>query len=166
MIHPAQLPIEVLLQDCALSAPAAVGRGASIATRSRRPSSSSISRPGSGRSFGAAQPGTQSPVGAAPAAPLGLALEVRSSGVPVPLSPLWESRTAGGKLAVNKAHADFRGVLAEALDGLADCQFDLAASAARIGVSSSQLVKFLKIEPAALALVNRHRQLAGLNVLR
>ena len=73
----------------------------------------------------------------------------------------------GANLAVNEAHADFPALLAEGrIDGLADCQFDLAASAARIGVSSSQLVKFLEIEPAALALVNRHRQLAGLNVLR
>jgi len=81
-------------------------------------------------------------------------------------SPLWESRTAGGKLSVNAEHDEFPAHLAEALDAIAQLDFDLAAAATKLGVSSSQLVKFLKIEPAALASVNLARLERGLSPYR
>ncbi len=94
-----------------------------------------------------------------------LAIELRCP-AEAAASPLWQTRTAGGKLSVNAAHDDFPALLAEALDATAQVDFDLAAAATQLGVSSSQLVKFLKTEPAALASVNRERLQRGLSPYR
>lgn len=85
-----------------------------------------------------------------------LALEVRNPPA-VDVSELWRTRTRNGKLSINVEHADFPAMLAEALDIIAAKGFDFASAAPCLGVSSSQLVKLLKLEPAALAAVNRER---------
>ena len=73
-------------------------------------------------------------------------------------SALWQSRAEGGKVQVSDSHDDFPALLAEALDVVADHQFDLPAAAQRMGCSTSQLVKLLQKEPSAMALVNRERR--------
>ncbi|MEQ8849633.1 MAG: peptide chain release factor-like protein [Botrimarina sp.] len=94
-----------------------------------------------------------------------LALEVRTpaSGEP---TDLWSSRTSGGRVSVNPAHDDFPALLAEALDRLAADGWDEAISADTLGVSRSQLVKLLRLEPAALELLNEHRTERGLARLK
>ena len=95
-----------------------------------------------------------------------LALEVRR---PVdhlePPSELWRSRCRGGRIAVNPEHADVPSLVAEALDVLHDRQFDIKAASMVLGCSASQLVKFLKVEPKALVLVNQRRAEQGLRPL-
>lgn len=81
-------------------------------------------------------------------------------------SALWRSRAAGGRIAVNPEHADFPAILAEALDVLADAGWSPAAAGEKMGVSGSQLVKLLKSEPEALAIVNARRRELGLNACR
>lgn len=95
-----------------------------------------------------------------------LAVEVRSR-IDDRASPseLWKSRARGGRLAVNPAHDDFPALLAEALDGIAAAEFDVAAAAERLGVTSSQLVKFLQDESAAFSGVNTARRQRGLRPL-
>lgn len=88
-----------------------------------------------------------------------LALGIRSDAVAV--STLWQLRTRGGKLHVNPTHPDFPALLAEALDALAKLDWDLPAAVERLGVTSSQLIKFLKLEPQALALLNNVRAARG-----
>jgi hypothetical protein len=91
-----------------------------------------------------------------------LALEVRiergPGGVP---SALWKSRLRGGRIAISAAHDDFPALLAEAIDTLAGCEFDLKPASKTLGCSSSQLLKFLQKEPQAMALVNRQRRQRG-----
>jgi hypothetical protein len=82
------------------------------------------------------------------------------------LSELWKSRTRGGKLNVSPEHEDLGPLLAEALDCLAASDWDVPAAAALLGVSSSQLVKFLALVPAALAQVNRIRAERALVALK
>jgi hypothetical protein len=94
-----------------------------------------------------------------------LALEIRCP-LSEKVSELWRSRTAGGKLSVNAEHDDFPALLAEALDTIAAANFDLAAVVTRLRVTSSQLVKFLKLEPASLAVVNRQRTARGQTAYR
>lgn len=94
-----------------------------------------------------------------------LALEVRSEPAAQP-SALWQNRSAGGRLSVSVQHEDFPALLAESLDQMCAEEYSLATSARQLGVSSSQLVKFLKLEPKALAHVNRQRQLRGEAPLR
>jgi hypothetical protein len=95
-----------------------------------------------------------------------LAIEVRTQRDGQVPSALWQSRTKGGKLHVNENHEDFPAMLAEAIDCVAEASWDVAAAARRLACSSSQLVKFLQKEPAALTLVNRQRTTFGLRPLK
>jgi hypothetical protein len=93
-------------------------------------------------------------------------------GVRDPVSPeqspseLWRGRVKGQKISVSDQHADFPAVLAEALDFLAACEFDVVATAERLAISSSQLVKLLKSVPPAFQYLNDQRQVRDLSVLR
>lgn len=80
-------------------------------------------------------------------------------------SDLWRSRCHGGRISVNPAHEDFPVLLAETLDVLAASEMDIRTAAETLAVTVSQLAKFLKIEPKALAQVNEHRRKLGLRVL-
>ncbi len=98
---------------------------------------------------------------------LKLALERRASVAPDRLpSKLWQSRIRQGKVSLNPRHADFPLLLAEVLDHLQAWDWDVPAAARHLGTTTSQLVKFLKHEPAALELVNQHRVQQGLPKLK
>ena len=98
---------------------------------------------------------------------LRLAVEVRSptNGTAGPPSPLWQQRTAGGRIVVSTEHDDFPALLAEALDAVVDAEFEMAAAAERLGVTTSQLARFVEREPAAWRLVNEARRQRGLRPL-
>lgn len=72
-------------------------------------------------------------------------------------SPLWAKRIQGGRLAVSPEHDDFPSLLADALDLAAVHHDDLKPVAQQLGLSLSQLLKFLKIEPRALHQINQKR---------
>jgi len=95
-----------------------------------------------------------------------LAIEVRTE-VDVETSPseLWTSRVKSKKINVNPSHEDFPGLLAESLDFVAAFDFHVGQAAEHLAVSSSQLVKFFKLAPAALELVNRERATRSLGRL-
>ena len=99
---------------------------------------------------------------------LRLATEVRSApaedGAVAP-SSLWQSRSAGGRLSINPAHDDFPTLLAEALDAVTAAEFDVAVAAKWLGVSTTQLVRFLQEEPPAWAAVNEARRQRGFRPL-
>lgn len=83
-----------------------------------------------------------------------------------PASECWRSRVKDGRLAINPGHDDFPTLLAEALDRIAVYGYDVAGAAKALGVSSSQLIKLLKHEPAGLEAVNAKRLERGLGALR
>jgi hypothetical protein len=89
-----------------------------------------------------------------------LALDVRTAPAAEPSAP-WADR-----LAINPDHHDFPVLLADALDVLAANDWDVAAAAEFFQLSATQLVKLLKIEPAALAKLNRQRLDRGQPALR
>ena len=96
-----------------------------------------------------------------------LALEVRARfAVKAGPSKLWSERLRGGKIAVNPAHDDFPALLAEALDALDAARDDPVAAACALGCSTSQFVKLLKLEPAALAGLNARRRELGKHPLQ
>lgn len=82
-----------------------------------------------------------------------LALQHRHAAAPT-LSPLWLRRVRSQKITVNPQHQDFPALLAEALDQLVAHDWQLAEVGHRMGISSTQLVKLLKLEPRALAMLN------------
>jgi hypothetical protein len=96
---------------------------------------------------------------------LALSVEIRCEPAHDP-SELWKARCRGGTIAVNTEHEDFPTILSEALDRLAQAEWSLQVAADRLQCSSSQLTKLLRKHPPALALLNRHREQAGLSRLR
>ena len=87
-------------------------------------------------------------------------------GVATAPSELWLQRSGGGRIKVNSRHEDFPALLAEALDVIAVAKSDVAAAAQYLGVTSSQLIKLLKLQPEALVGVNQQRTDHGLSILR
>jgi hypothetical protein len=81
-------------------------------------------------------------------------------------SELWRSRVRHRRLVVSARHDDFPALLAEALDVLAWADDDLPRAARVLGVTASQLARFLALEPAALAALNDRRKLAGKHPFR
>lgn len=98
---------------------------------------------------------------------LNLALEVRNPrAVEQAPSPLWQSRCVNGRIAASAEHPDFPALLAEALDGIAAQEADVKQAAEALACTASQLIKFLKKEPRALALVNQWRGERGMGRLQ
>ena len=79
---------------------------------------------------------------------------------------LWQSRIKAKRIVLNKDHADFPILLAEALDTLAALNYDTTKTAVVLGVTGSQLVKLFQKEPAVLARVNDERIKLGFTKLR
>lgn len=94
-----------------------------------------------------------------------LAIAVRRPAAAQP-SELWRQRIRGRLLSVNPDHADVPALIAEALDWLAARDWQAALAAEELGVSTSQLVRFLSAVPAALAQLNAARADRGLRPLR
>ena len=78
----------------------------------------------------------------------------------------WQSRVRQGKLQVNAKHFDYAAILAEALDFVWQHQFNVASAAKQTGISTSQLIKFLKTCPIAFEAINRQRRQLNLAVLK
>jgi hypothetical protein len=77
-------------------------------------------------------------------------------------SDLWRSRVSkSGAIVCNPDHHDFPALLAEAMDVLASERWAPPPAAATLGITTSQLIKFIKDEPHAFALVNASRVSAG-----
>ncbi len=97
---------------------------------------------------------------------LQLALAVRVSDVSeTSPSALWQGRCRAGRISINPEHADFPRLLAEALDRLAAAEWSAPEAADRLGCTTSQLIRFVALEPRALALLNRERAGRGLRRL-
>jgi hypothetical protein len=73
-------------------------------------------------------------------------------------SELWRSRASPtGQIACNPRHRDFPAMLAEAMDMLASAKFEPDSAAVRLGVTMSQLLKLVKHHPPAFDALNKAR---------
>lgn len=81
-------------------------------------------------------------------------------------SPEWKARCKNGQISISPNHEDFPSILSEALDALEAEQGVLSQAARSLGISTSQFVKLLKLEPLVLQVVNQHRFRNGLNPIR
>ncbi len=169
MVHPAQQPIAILLKECIFRRTRRSGPGGQhrnkvetaivvehLPTQIRAEASERRSQ-SLNREIAIQRLRVQ------------LALQVRTSEFEFPHdsvpSQLWKSRVDGGRICVSAAHENYPALLSEALDVLAVHEFDISSAADWLGITNSQLVKFLKLEPAALISVNRHRNDQGLSGL-
>jgi len=94
-----------------------------------------------------------------------LAVEVRRPRAAEP-SERWVGRRRGARLTVSATHEDFAALLAEALDALAGAGWDLGQAAAHLGITPTQLARFVAREKQAWALLNAERSKRGLPGLR
>jgi len=81
-------------------------------------------------------------------------------------SELWSSRVRDRQIVLNPEHRDLPAMLAEAMDHIAHFRWDVAKAAQWLECSTSQLVKLLKHEHAAIEQVNRERQRRGMRRLQ
>jgi hypothetical protein len=81
-------------------------------------------------------------------------------------SKLWRNRCRAGRLSVNPRHMDYPSLLAEAIDALEACDWQLTLACGQLGCSNTQLVRLLRHEAAALRLLNAHRADRGLTPLK
>jgi hypothetical protein len=86
---------------------------------------------------------------------LGFRLEPSPNDTP---SEVWNARCRNGRISINPSHDDFPSLLAEALDRIVACDWDVSAAAEQLHATTSQIVRLLKHEPRAMTLVNRERQ--------
>ena len=93
---------------------------------------------------------------------LALALGHRAAPDPAGPSPLWQARTAGGRITVALDHDDYPALVAEAFDQFAAGGWRLPPAAAALGVSTSQLTRLCRREPAVWTALGRRRAAAGL----
>ncbi|MDP7005961.1 MAG: peptide chain release factor-like protein [Phycisphaerales bacterium] len=81
-------------------------------------------------------------------------------------SDLWENRRNGDKIAINPKHKDYPCILAECLDIILACNFDMSKSAETLQVSTSQLLKIISHDKSALTWLNDQRSNLSLKPLK
>lgn len=91
---------------------------------------------------------------------LRLALDHREPADASP-SDIWSSRARDGRLQVSASHRDYATLVAEALDHLDANEHRVAAAAAVLGVTTSQLVGLFRKSAAAWTALNAARAGAG-----
>lgn len=93
-----------------------------------------------------------------------LALKIRCEREKI--SALLESRIQNSRISINPRHDDFPNVLAEVLDLVHACQFQIPEAAEALQVTGSQLLKFLKTCPPAFEYFNQERQNRNLHRIK
>ena len=166
MTHPASLPIERLLDDCTTRNVRRSGPGGQH--RNKVESGVILRHDPTGVSAEASERRTrlQNHVVAVNRLRRQLALDVRASRQSAQPSIEWRSRVRQQRIEVNPHHVLFPTLLAEALDALDDYDWEISAAADWLGTTTSQLVKFLKLEPRAFTRLNQERSSRDLKPLR
>lgn len=97
---------------------------------------------------------------------INLALQVRNTELAESApTDRWIARRHDERIACSVDHEDFPALLAESLEVVVDHQGHVAGAALQLGITPSQLVKFLQKEPRALLLVNDLRRTRGMSAL-
>ncbi|MCC7291343.1 MAG: peptide chain release factor-like protein [Phycisphaerales bacterium] len=76
------------------------------------------------------------------------------------------ARSAGGALSINEKNPEYAQVLREVLDVLFACDLRAGEAAKRLGITTSQLIKFLRKDTHAWGHVNQQRAQRGEPALR
>ncbi|NOY30870.1 MAG: peptide chain release factor-like protein [Planctomycetes bacterium] len=165
MCHPAQLSLEQLLKDCRLQRSRGSGPGGQH--RNKVETAIVVEHLPSGLRGEASERRSQDQNRrqAIHRLRVKLALYERRSPAAGP-SSVWRQRLKAGRISANSEHEEFPALLAEALDVVCANAFEVSVAAKQLEVTTSQLIKFLKIERGALELVNRERVEAGQPKLR
>ena len=165
MCHPATLAVEELLKDCRIQQTRRSGPGGQH--RNKVQTAVVVEHQPTGVCGEASERRSQidNRRQAIRRLRVNLALAIRKS-MPAAVPREWSDRTQSRRIAVNPQHEDFPVLLAIALDTVWSLDFILPEASERLGISTSQLIKFLKLENAALTAVNKERKARGLAPLK
>lgn len=162
-MHPAALSDDDLLKQCAFERSRAGGPGGQH--RNKVETMVALTHEPTGARAHASERRSQSENKRVALFRLRLALATNHR-EPVPRGEIgserWRSRVRNGRIACNTEHHDFPALLAEALDALADAEWDAAHAALRLNVTTTQLVRFVRGHPPAFETLNRERERRGL----
>jgi hypothetical protein len=166
-VHPAALPDDVLLRECTVTRT----RGGGPGGRHRNSTDSRVvlrHTPTGVETHADERRSQHRNLDVAVARlRLALAAAVRAPRDPAaPPSALWTSRVRAARIVCSESHRDFASLLAEALDVCAAHAWDVRPAAASLGVTPTQLVRFVASHGPALAALNRGRAAQGLPPLR
>ena len=164
-MHPAAQPVDELLRDCNISFQRRSGPGGQH--RNKVETAAILRHTPSGIQAEANEKRSQADnrKEALKRLRFKLALELRTELTPE-VSERWQIRARKAKISVSENHEDFPTVLAELLDVLHALEYSMPAASERLAVSSSQLLKLLRMYSPAFALVNAERQKIGLRKLK
>jgi hypothetical protein len=165
-VHPVLLPVDQLAKDCEFSTSRTRGPGGQH--RNKTESAVALTHRPTGVCGQASERRSQAENRRVAMMRLreNLALEVRSPELALLApTPLWTSRVTQRRLFISSDHEDYPRLLAEALDVVCDRGGNLHSSADQLGISVSQLDKFLRRDPRSWNLVNRWRQQHGRSIL-
>ncbi|MEZ6164405.1 MAG: peptide chain release factor-like protein [Phycisphaerales bacterium] len=81
-------------------------------------------------------------------------------------SELWKSRCKDRRIVCSIKHQDFASLLAEAMDVIDACGYDIRKASTRLQCSGSQLVRLLGDHPPALVKFNEERCLRSMRPLK
>ncbi|MBL8891710.1 MAG: peptide chain release factor-like protein [Planctomycetaceae bacterium] len=73
------------------------------------------------------------------------------------VSPLWRTRCIEKSGDVSPEHWDYPTLIAEALDRIVECNWELSTAAGQLNVSTSRVAKLLRSDRQTLEWVNRQR---------
>ncbi len=155
-MHPAQQPIDTLLNDCAVRRQRRSGPGGQH--RNKVETGIFITHLPTTLEASATERRSQESnrVQAIFRLRVRLAIEFRVSD-PYPPTALWRRRSVGGRVAINASHTEFPAILAEVLDQLAWHDYESSNAAEALACTTSQLIKVLRLEPTAFIQVNHAR---------
>lgn len=164
--HPATLPPEALLERCDVTTGRAGGPGGQH--RNKVETRVVVAHTPTGAIGEGSESRSQKRNHAAAVQRLrvNLALSLRGDGLADPQARALIERRAGNGLKVSDAHDDWPAILAAVLDECALERWDVKATAKRLGISASRVVRVLKVEPRAHTLLNQERAALGLRPLR
>lgn len=164
-IHPAALPIEQLLASCTIERTRRGGPGGQH--RNKVETAIVITHQPTGLQGQACERRSQDLNRQAALQRLRVELALKERR-PVNQGPseLWRRRARGRAIRVSNEHEDYPALLAEALDSLAAADWNVSAAAERLNITSSQLVRLLKLAPQAFDQLNAERQIRGRKALK
>jgi len=166
-IHPAALEMDSLLKECTVSRGRASGPGGQHRNKVETHITITHTPSGIDAQAGERRLAKENQRVAIRRLRLKLAMGVR---IEVPTgdirSKLWRQRCKKNKIVCSPKHADYPSLLAEALDVIEACGFDLKKASTRLECSSTQLLRFIADHPPALEQLNQSRQDHGLRRLR
>ena len=158
-MHPACLPIDLLLADCQIQRGRRGGPGGQ--NRNKVETAIVIEHLPSGIHSQSHRLRTQAANQEAAIFQLRCQLAIAVRGpvehLPATCQQLWQGRLRNGRIALSSTHDDFPCMLAIAMDRLAVENWQPARAAAALHITTSQLIKLVRNYPAAFQYLNQQR---------